>query len=274
MARRFNRKKLTEEERDARRQADRERIEQAARALLTTKGWQRWIKVRASNGLSRYSLGNQMLIAIDCHARGVTPTYVAGFRAFLALNRGVRKGEKAIRILAPVAVKQRDEHGEETGEKKVFFRTVPVFDVSMTDVLPGMEPIPLAPPSQPITGDSHQHLIAPLVAHAAELGYSVEIRDLPYDVPGGWCDPKRKQIVVATGPANRQVRTLVHEIAHAHGLGYAEYGRERCEVLVDSTVFWRRASIDGSVAGRCVGNACHRRRCGHARSTPYIASSA
>ena len=46
----------TEEERDARRRADRERIEQAARELLTTEGWQRWIKVRASNGLARYSL--------------------------------------------------------------------------------------------------------------------------------------------------------------------------------------------------------------------------
>jgi hypothetical protein len=27
---------------------------------------------------------------------------------------------------------------------------------------------------------------------------------------------------------------LTHEIAHAHGLAYAELGRERCEVLVDS----------------------------------------
>ena len=43
MARRFNRQPLTEAERDARRHADRERIEQAARALLTTDGWQRWI---------------------------------------------------------------------------------------------------------------------------------------------------------------------------------------------------------------------------------------
>ena len=63
MARRFNRTPLTDEERDARRKADRDRIEQAARALLTTDGWQRWIKVRASNGLSRYSLGNQMILA-------------------------------------------------------------------------------------------------------------------------------------------------------------------------------------------------------------------
>ena len=103
----------------------------------------------------------------------------------------------------------------------------------MTDVLPGGEPIPLTPPSQPITGDSHHHLIAPLVAHAAELGYTVDFRELPDDGPGGWCDPKRRQIVVATGPANRQVRTLTHEIGHAHGLAYADLGRERCEVLVD-----------------------------------------
>ena len=73
------------------------------------------------------------MIALDCAARGITPTYVAGFRAFLDLKRSVRKGEKAIRILAPVTIKQRDTDGQDTGETKTFFRTVPVFDVSMTD---------------------------------------------------------------------------------------------------------------------------------------------
>jgi hypothetical protein len=121
------RRRLTEAERDARRRADRERVEQAARALLTSEGWQCWMRVRATNGLSRYSLRNQWLIACECHARGIAPTYVAGFRVFLALNRCVRKGQAAIRILAPVAVKQRDDDGEETGEKRIFFRTVPVF---------------------------------------------------------------------------------------------------------------------------------------------------
>jgi hypothetical protein len=252
MARRFNRKPPTDEERDARRRADRERIEQAARELLTTEGWQRWIKVRASNGLSRYSVSNQMLIALDCWSRGITPTYVAGFRAFLDLNRCVRKGETAIRILAPVTVKQRDANGEETGEKKVFFRTVPVFDVSMTDPLPGKEPVSLAPPSQPITGDSHHHLIAPLVAHAADLGYTVEFRRLPGDGPAGWCDAKCKQIVVGTGPANRQVRTLTHEIAHGHGLGYAELGRERCEVLVDCVTYCVLGAVSLDVSGESI----------------------
>jgi hypothetical protein len=73
------------------------------------------------------------LIACECHARDITPTYIAGFRAFLALNRCVRKGQTAIRILAPVAVKQRDDDGQETGEKRIFFRTVPVFDTLSRD---------------------------------------------------------------------------------------------------------------------------------------------
>jgi hypothetical protein len=51
----------------------------------------------------------------------------------LALNRCVRKGQTAIKILAPVAVKRRDDAGEETGEKRIFFRTVPVFDTLSRD---------------------------------------------------------------------------------------------------------------------------------------------
>jgi antirestriction protein ArdC len=247
-----NRRPLTEAERDARRQADRERIEQAARALLTSDGWQRWIRVRATNGLARYSLRNQWLIAIECHARDITPSYVAGFRAFLALNRCVRKGEKAIKILAPVTVKQRADDDQETGEKRIFFRAVPVFDVSQTDPLPGTEPIPLSPPAQPIEGDSHAHLIAPLQELARELGYRVEIRDLPDHGPGGWCDHQHNEIVIATGPANRQLRTLVHELAHASGVDYQQYGRERAEVLVDCVTYIVCASFGLDVAGEAI----------------------
>jgi hypothetical protein len=40
----------------------------------------------------------------------------------------VTKGQKAIYILAPMAVKQRDVAGEEIGEKRVFYRSVAAFD--------------------------------------------------------------------------------------------------------------------------------------------------
>ena len=246
------RRRLSDAEKDARRSADRERLEHAARELLTSDGWKRWIRVRATNGLARYSLRNQWLIALECHRRGITPTYVAGFRAFLQLNRCVRKGQRAIRILAPVAVKERDEHGEATGAKRIFFRTVPVFDVSMTDPLPDMEPVPLAPPAQPIEGDSHAELIPPLVALARELGYTVETRRLPEPGPGGWCDPKRREIVIADGPGNRRLRTLVHELAHALGIGYEHYGRKCAEVLVDCASYIVCGSVGLDVGGETI----------------------
>jgi hypothetical protein len=114
----------------------------------------------------------------------------------------------------------------------------------MTEPLPDREPLPLAPPAEPITGDSP----LPLIAHAAELGYTVEIRELPEPGPGGWCDPQRRQIILATGPANRQV----HELAHAHGLGYQQYGRERCEVLVDCVTYCVLGSVGLDVGGETI----------------------
>ena len=122
----------------------------------------------------------------------------------------------------------------------------------MTDALPGTEPIALEPPSEPIGGDTHAHVLEPLIALAGELGYRAEIRDLPAGAPAGWCDPKHKQIIVAAGPANAQVRTLVHEIAHALGIGYGDYGREQAEVLVDSTTLVVLGGLGLDISGETV----------------------
>jgi hypothetical protein len=185
----------TDAERERRRQAARDRLERAARELLSSDGWARWIRVRASTNLGRYSLRNQWILSSEGARRGITPTHVAGFRAWLTINRVVIKGEKAMYILAPMSVKQRDATGEDTGEKRVFYRSVAVFDASQTAALPGTEPIPLTPPRQPITGDSHARLLDPLTQLAAELGYAV--RELPLNGGAdGWCDSTYREIVV------------------------------------------------------------------------------
>ncbi len=77
----------------------------------------------------------------------------------------------------------------------------------------------------------------PLEELAGELGYSVARR--PLDGPAdGWCDSREHEIVINDElPANAQVRVLVHEIAHALGVGYSDYGRRRAEVLVDTVTF-------------------------------------
>lgn len=246
---------LTDAQRAEQRRADRDRLEQAARALLSSEGWHRWVRVRSTNGLSRYSFGNQLLIAMQ----RPDATFVAGFRAFLELNRCVRKGERSIRILAPMTVgtrasaaAQRDTAEHDREPRRTVFRAVSVFDVSQTDPLPGKEPIPLRSPSQPIEGDTHLHLLAPLQRLAAEVGYSVTRRRVsgPAD---GWCDKEHRQIVVNDRlPANAQVRILVHEIAHALGVGYREYGRRRAEVLVDTVTFIVCGSVGLDTSGSSV----------------------
>lgn len=232
------RRRLTDEERAQRRAEDRERLQRAARELLTSDGWRRWIEVRARNGLARYSLGNQLLIALQApDAR-----FVAGFHAWKGLGRRVSKGQRGIRILAPMPVRDRgDSDGSAEGEDdkgaRTLFKSVAVFDVAQTEALPGREPVALEPPTQPITGDSHAHLIAPLARLAGELGFQVEHRSLNGSADG-WCDPQAKRIVVnAALPANARVRVLVHEIAHALGIGYADRGRAHAEVMVDCVTY-------------------------------------
>ena len=249
-------RRLSEAEREERRRADRERFERAARALLSSEGWQQWVQVRSRNGLARYSFGNQLLIA----SQRPEASFVAGFRAFLDLNRCVRKGERAIRIFAPMTtVRQLDTErtrpkgdSNEDPERLTLFRSVPVFDVAQTDPLPGREPVTLEPPREPITGESHRHLLKPLRALARELGYSVSIRALKGSAEG-WCDSRAREIVANSRLApNGQVRVLVHELAHALGIGYREFTRRQAEVLVDTVTFVVCASCALDVSGESV----------------------
>jgi hypothetical protein len=84
------------------------------------------------------------------------------------------------------------------------------------------------------------------------LGYTVGTHRLHEDGPGGWCDPQRREIVIADGPANRRLRTLVHELAHALGIGYEQYGRRRAEVLVDCASYIVCGSVGLDVGGETI----------------------
>jgi N-terminal domain of anti-restriction factor ArdC len=243
-------RRCSEQERAERRCADRERLRRAAEELLSSEGWARWVHARAS--FRAYSAGNCMLLAQQCHERGIDPGYIAGFRSWLKLGRCVRKGETALRIFAPVTVKERDERWQQTGESRVFFKTAFVFELSQTNPLPGVEPPPLEPPSQPLRGDSHEHLIAPLVAFARSLAYSVAFEEMRGSA-GGWCDTEARRIVIdAQAPANAKVRTLIHECAHALGVDYERYSRAQAEVIVDTVTFIVAAGLGLAADGESV----------------------
>ena len=84
----------SEAERAERRARDRERVGAATRELLSSDGWQRWVRARAV--FHGYSATNCMVLALQCHQRGIEPRRVAGFRAWLRLGRCVRRAQQAL----------------------------------------------------------------------------------------------------------------------------------------------------------------------------------
>ncbi len=120
------------------------------------------------------------------------------------------------------------------------------------DPVPSREQVPLDPPCEPLTGDSHGHLLAPLGVFAESLGYSVSFEPIDGSA-GGFCDMKGKRIVVdAALPANGKLRALIHETAHALGVDYERYSRSQAEVILDTVTFVAASSVGLAVGGESI----------------------
>src|SRR5262249_44762643 len=107
-------------------------------------------------------------------------------------------------------------------------------------------------PCEPLTGDSHADLLPRLERFGQSIGWTVE-----YGETGdadGYAAPKEQRIRVSSllREPNRRVRTLVHELVHALGIGYAEYGREVAEVLTETAAYVACRSLGLDTAGMSV----------------------
>jgi antirestriction protein ArdC len=214
------RRALSEEERAEKRAAERKLMAEAVEQLRSSEGWQRWLQVRRH--FHTYSFHNQLLIAYQ----RPWATRVAGFRRWLSLGYAVRKGERGIRIWAPCppSKKQLAEWraaGEDPEEPpRTYFRLVAVFDRSQVEPLPEFPggPLDLDPPIKPVDGDNLAHLFKPLARFGDSLGFAVAVEEIP-GAAHGYCEPAARRIAVeavsAEFSANAQVKTEVHELAHA-----------------------------------------------------------
>jgi antirestriction protein ArdC len=210
---------MTDEQRAERRRQQQELTERAVEQLRSSSGWQRWLTVRARVGLRRYSLNNQLLVALQEPAA----THVAGFRGWLALGYCVRKGETSyIRVWAPCPPSKkklaawRAAGGNPDDRPRTYFRLEAVFSAAQVDPLPApADPVPLDPPIAEVQGDSLAWVLGPLEQLAAELGYTVLYR--PFERGhGGSCDPRAKVLTINSDQAvNAQVDVACHELAHA-----------------------------------------------------------
>lgn len=100
--------------------------------MLASEQYRRYLDCMSK--FHRYSFHNKLLISIQKPAA----TKVMGFRQWNKLNRYVRKGEKSIRILAPLIKTRKDKESGLEDKVCVGFKPVSVFDISQTDG----EPLP------------------------------------------------------------------------------------------------------------------------------------
>lgn len=163
----------------------------------------------------RYSSRNIQLIL----AQKPDATYVTSFKQWKeTFERSVNKGEKAMRIWAPMTIKQRDpETGkvllDETGNEKTAlrFKLVPVFDVSQTK---GKD-LPKAIHELEGTHKDYANLYRAAKAYAESKGVKVII-DHSLKEAKGYYATKDQTIVLKGGMSEQQtLKTFFHELAHS-----------------------------------------------------------
>jgi antirestriction protein ArdC len=186
-----------------------------------------------------YSLNNQILIQLQKSGA----THVAGYKKWQKLGRQVQKGEKGIKILAPMTFKKKVEEENENGEivekekKVMYFRPVAVFDISQTDG----DPIPRIDLS---LKDKFGKIMQPLLKFADKRSIEVEFKTVEEDLiltnayhgysSGGY-------IAVKTTDRNKteQASCLVHELAHEllHKENKEELTKEIKELEAEAVAF-------------------------------------
>ncbi len=157
-----------------------------------------------------YSFGNILEIA----RQKPDATRVAGLYAWNQLGRKVMKGQKGIRILAPMIGTRKKKDTEGTRSKDpaaintpvlVGFRAVYVFDVSQTE---GAELPELSERVSGSVGENRERLIEFIAAQGIELEFKESIAPALGMSYGG-------RIAVLPGQAAaEEFSTLVHELAH------------------------------------------------------------
>lgn len=195
-----------------------EQMHQDLAAKLTTfddrDAWQRWL--RFATGFHQYSFANSCMI----YMAKPDATFVAGYQAWLAKGHQVRRGEKAIPILAPVTrlTPLEDANGNPvldsagrqiSRRQMVGVRVVHVFDASQVDPPPQIQ----RPQPAQLVGQAPPSLWDSLAQLVAEEGFTLTRGDC--SGANGYTNFATKEVRVRADVDDAQAaRTLCHEAAH------------------------------------------------------------
>lgn len=204
-----------------------ERLEKGLENIFKHERFQDLLQVMSR--VNNYSLNNMILIM----SQKPEATMVQGFSGWKEMGRSVAKGEKALKVLAPIIKKehlekidpktqkpQLDKNGEKILEKKdvlVGFKLANVFDVSQTqgkDIPNVREFINKELKEEKNISQLYHQLYNHL---KNSLGYDVKEQPTEKGV-GGYYNRSTNEIVISNSEGKNdsdKFRTLVHEYGHA-----------------------------------------------------------
>lgn len=158
-------------------------------------------KTAALTGFHDYSFNNLVLANIELWTRtGKGIELLAPYKKWADVNRHVKKGEKALRIIAPIQ-KKIGEDEEGNPEYITWFKSVPVFDVSQTDGEPLVKSF---------AKSEFDYSLNELTSRN-----NIKVNFTEEELRRGYTDGKEIWISNKV-PKDRQICTYFHELAHIH----------------------------------------------------------
>jgi hypothetical protein len=208
----MTRPRLSAAERQAKLDIAHDQLVTELTSLTTSADWLHYLG--AMGRFHSYSASNALLIA----CQRPDATRVAGFHAWRAFDRRVKKGAKGIAIWAPVTNKEEVEGTDPTESplrRRVGFRIVYVFDVSDTEG----GPLPVSPaPTRPLVGEAPNGMWDLLAHQITTAGYRIELVEYIAHSPSasGSTIPSDHVVQIATAERSpaAKVKSLSHELAH------------------------------------------------------------
>lgn len=146
-------------------------------------------------------------------------SHVASFKKWKdEFSRSVNKGEKALRIFAPITVKKRDPKTNEPlldkdGKEITYtsFKLVPVFDVSQTDGKELPKPVYELKGSYKDYGNLYKSAKEVSEANGVPISFSENTKGAK-----GYYSPVSNEIVIKKGLSEQHtLKTIFHEMAHS-----------------------------------------------------------
>lgn len=204
-----------------------EKLQEVLKNINSNESWLQYLSFQSR--FYNYSFHNTLLI----YSQNPSAFYVAGYRKWQTFDRYVRKGERSLKILAPVTYKAKeDEHGDEV--KRLYgFRLVSVFDLSQTEGSEEYLPVLVTGLRGSVEGGDS--LYSTILSHI-----DIPVEEVAQLAPKGCYYPADPHIEIrASLSVIQRIKTLIHEFAHHihHTRYYADESYDVAEVIAESTAF-------------------------------------